>query len=304
MKSLTTLLFFLLITGTVYSQFYCDYNIDFEDTSQYFRIEIDTISNSENIWQIGAPQKAIFTSAYSVPNAILTDTANPYPVNDTSMFVVKHLSVCGGFQWSHTVILSGKYQIDSDTLNDFGTIEFSPDNGNTWVDLLTDTTYLNQGCYSWWSEEPTLTGKSPGWADFYAWVAGFGQVFNIQPFDTVQYRFRFISDSVQTNKDGLMYDNLHFEDWFEGIKNIQNQLVSKSFPNPTKDIITIEFENIDNSPFEVAVYNESGSKILLKKTTNQSSLELDLRHISAGIYYYRLTNLKSREISFGKIVKE
>lgn len=299
----TVLLIIVSISG--YSQNYWYYNISFEDTSQFFRLKIDTVSNPNNIWQIGEPQKTIFTSAYSIPNAIVTDTINPYPVNDTSRFVVKHVSDwLGGFQWPHTVILAGKYQVNSDTLNDFGMIEFSPDNGNTWIDLLTDTLYLNQRCYEWWSPKPTLTGNSPDWTDFYVWVAGFGPVFNIQPGDTVQYRFSFISDSIQTNKDGLIYDDLHFEDWAEGIKTIKKQFDTKTYPNPTSGKVEILFLNENNEIFELTLFDSNGRSILIKRTTNKNSIELDLKNYDSGIYVYKLFNQGNKTMSIGKILKQ
>jgi len=45
-------------------------------------ITIDTQAN--NIWQVGKPAKSQFNSAYSIPNAIVTDTLHPYPSNITS----------------------------------------------------------------------------------------------------------------------------------------------------------------------------------------------------------------------------
>ena len=304
MKKITTLLLVLLsITG--YSQAYWAYNIDFEDASQLFRLEIDTVSNPNNIWQIGEPQKTIFTSAYSVPNAIVTDTINPYPVNDTSTFVITHVSAyLGGFQMPHTVILSGKYQINSDTINDFGTIEFSPDNGNTWVDLLTDTFYQNEGCYEWWSEKPVLSGNSNSWTDFYVWVAGFGPIFDIQPGDTVQYRFTFVSDDVQTDKDGLMFDDLHFEDWSEGISTIKAQFNSKIYPNPTSGNVEIQFDNETNETFEFTLFDSYGRSALTKRTTNRNLIELDLGNCNSGIYLYKLLNRSDKTVSFGKIMKQ
>jgi hypothetical protein len=59
------------------------------DTIHQKLIEIDTINYKRNNWQIGKPNKAKFTSALSIPNAIVTDTTNPYTANDTSVFVLK-----------------------------------------------------------------------------------------------------------------------------------------------------------------------------------------------------------------------
>ena len=201
---------------------------------EFFRLETDTVSNPDNIWEIGHPDKTIFNSACSEPNVIITDTSNTYPINDTSVFIVKHVSDwSGGFQLHHTVILQGKYQVNCDTLTDFGKIEFSPDNGLTWVDLINDEEYYEMNCYDWWTEKPVLTGNTTAWAEFRVWVAGFGPVFDIQPGDTVLYKFSFISDAVQTNKDGLMYDDFRFEDYAETIEKMNNNPDLIVFPNPT-----------------------------------------------------------------------
>ncbi|MBN2668164.1 MAG: hypothetical protein JXR60_02945 [Bacteroidales bacterium] len=122
---------FLSYSVVTYSKSYDNYTIDFDN--QYFldRLVIDTVYNPNNIWQIGSPQKNTFVSVYSIPKVIVTDTINSYPNNDTSQFVIKYVSdELGGVQWPHTVILAGQYQVNSDTLYDFGMIEFSPDNGN------------------------------------------------------------------------------------------------------------------------------------------------------------------------------
>lgn len=301
MRKISTLLL-IIVSITGYSQYYGDYNINFEDTSQFFRLEIDTISNPNNIWQIGEPQKTIFTSAYSVPNAIVTDTINVYPDNDTSRFVIKHVAD-GGFEMPHTVILGGKYQVDSDSLTDFGIIEFSPDNGITWIDLLTDTIYQNQGCYEWWGPEPILTGTSNGWTNFYVWLADFGPVFDIQFGDTIQYRFTFISDSIQTNRDGLIYDDFHFEDWMEGIQKIKNDFNSKVFPNPTSDKITVEFKNPSNAIHELTILSSSGQNIISKKYSDQNLITFDLKNMTRGIYYYKLKNQNNGQVSIGKIMR-
>ena len=46
-------------------------NIYFETTDSLLKIDTNLIGN---IWQIGTPSKTFFDSAYSVPNAIVTDT--------------------------------------------------------------------------------------------------------------------------------------------------------------------------------------------------------------------------------------
>ncbi|HEY9187995.1 MAG TPA: T9SS type A sorting domain-containing protein [Ignavibacteria bacterium] len=304
----TQILFlFLFITVVSFSQSSYDnnYNLSFDDTSVFFKIQKDTIHHLHNIWQIGKPNKQIFLNAYSAPNVIVTDTVNAYPINDTSVFVIKNISDClGGFQWPHTVILSGKYYVNSDTLNDYGTIEFSPDNGNTWINLITDTIYSMYHLYEWNTQKPVLTGNSNGWVDFYVWVAGFGPFFNIQPGDTVQYRFSFISDSIQTNKDGLMYDNFHFEDWAEFIeKHMVDEIELKLYPNPTNAYFTIEIFNNVNSNYNFDLYDQDG-QIVLRKEFHQVNITIDIKSLKNGIYVYKLIDLESDCTSYGKIIKE
>lgn len=304
MKTFTTLLFTILI-GSVYSQGF--WNLDFEDTSQFFRLEIDTHSNHHNVWQIGTPQKTVFTSAHSIPNVIVTNTLNPVSANDTSVFYLKHVRD-NVFMPYHYFSLSFWYQMDGDS-TDFGTIEISPDTGHTWINILTqDTTFQ----MNWYSPKPTLTGSTNGWQSFdldmMTWASDDDTINPSFPIlmtaDTILFRFTYITDSSSTPHDGWMIDDFSVVDLYEGINTIQNQIVSKSFPNPTLDIVTIEFENIDNSLHEVTVFNEKGQQILLKKTTNQSKFELNLKSLYSGIYYYKLINLRNNQISFGKIVKE
>ena len=129
----------------------------------------DTISNPNCIWQVGQPDKNTFSSAFSGNNVIITDTINPYPINDTSSFVIKH-QVGGGYLMgggASYVALSGRYKVNSDTLNDYGKIEFSPNNGVDWVLISDDTTSVNN-----WENWPrinsiiTLTGETTEWNYF------------------------------------------------------------------------------------------------------------------------------------------
>jgi hypothetical protein len=290
---------YLIISISSYAQW--AYKIDFEDPDQLYKLEIDTISHANNIWQVGRPQKNLFTSAYSFPNAIVTDIINVYPPNDTSSFIFKHIAR-DGFTMPHTVILSGKYRVNSDTLKDYGTIEFSPDNGGTWINLITDTFYSNRGFYYWESTKPTLSGNSSDWEDFNIWLAGLGPVFNIRDGDTVLYRFTFISDSIQNYKDGLMFDDFYFQDWSEGINEFQNQFLSKAYPNPASGLITIEFENEDNSTHLITIYNCMGQSIIENKSTEEDFMEIDLSNYNSGIYFFKLAKIRNWEMSSGKII--
>jgi len=103
--------------------------------------------------------KNVFSEAQLSTNAIITDTINPYPINDTSVFTVIH-KVNLALAHKGKMALSGHYKVDSDSLKDYGLIEYSPDNGITWLDMINDE------LFDWSSDKPVLTGSSD-WSYFY-----------------------------------------------------------------------------------------------------------------------------------------
>ena len=276
----------MLFSVASFSQSSSFYTLDFEDTAALHHLRIDSVSNLNDIWQVGAPQKTIFTNAYSNPNVIVTDTIIPYPINDTSSFTI--VNVAGdGFTYPHTASLIGEYSVNSDTLTDFGTIEFSPDNGTSWYDIINDTFITNHiNLQQHWI---SLTGNSNGWQQFYVNLAPLGPLFNIQLGDTVLWRFTFISDSIQTNKDGLMFDNLYFEDYVEGIPEIQNDNLISISPNPTSNELRIYKSNVSDSQ-KVQVLNYRGQ--VLYDNSNFIGDMIDIRQLPNGIYLLKYAATK------------
>ncbi|MBI1287628.1 MAG: T9SS type A sorting domain-containing protein [Flavobacteriales bacterium] len=304
----------LLILSSVFSygqdypcyggfSFWGGYTISFEDTVCGFQFSEESPTDTINIWQIGHPNKTVFTSAYLGSKAIVTDTALPYPINDTSSFVIMN-GTGYGFEYGNTVVLAGKYYVNSDSLNDYGIIEFSPDNGTTWIDLINDTVYSQSpnSLYYWYSEKPVLTGNSFGWNEFWVNLAGFKNEFEIQLDDTVLYRFTFISDSIADTLDGLMFDDLHFEDWAEGIEEQKFQnLSSKAYPNPTSSSLTIEFDNTRNQLFQLNIFDALGRVIYSKSATDQR-ISVPTDGLNSGIYHYTLTNNELSRRASGRFV--
>ena len=178
-------------------------------------LTIDLNSNPTNLWQIGPPQKLTLNNSWSIPNVIITDTINTYPINDTSSFIIE----CAALQSSSSVNwlnfnLHFRYFVDSDSLSDFGIVEFSPDNGLTWIDLINNPAY---SAYLEWivnnnvGELPVLTGTSSGWIEALVNMRPLGVYLDIQPGTIFKWRFTFISDEIQNNRDGLMFDNISIE---------------------------------------------------------------------------------------------
>lgn len=244
MKNIVLIMSLLLVISFSFGQGF--WGINFEDTSTIKRIWIDTIADSNNIWQIGKPNKVNFTSGYSPSNVIVTDTAYTYPVNDTSSFSIVHLASYGWENAYPWVNIGGWYYVNSDSLTDFGYLDFSPNHGINWYWADSSKGFCNWGGPE---EIPVFTGNSNGWKHFNYCL----QVpYAVSLDDTILYRFTFISDSIQTNKDGLMFDDLYFEDWIEGIQEFTNSNLISIYPNPANENISIEYlKSIDKKSIQV-----------------------------------------------------
>lgn len=260
--------------------------IDFETNpcweASYYNL---TILGSNNIWQICRPNKSIFDSAYSTPKAILTDSTGSYPVNNTSSFIIKFIK----YPYCECApVIGGWYKFDSDTLKDYGRIEFSLDHGVTWLNALSDTV-IPDG--EWWGPKPVLTGRIHQWRAFHA------VLWNYNLNDTLYYRYTFVSDSIQTNQEGWMLDNLALIDHTEGVQDIVSRDEISIFPNPTYGTISIDSKNV-TSEMDVSVYNIQG-QLLLEQTIYKSKGDINISGFDQGIYMVKVlsrNNYRARMI--------
>jgi hypothetical protein len=265
------------------------WNFDGGQTPYDYLLKIDTISYPNNIWQIGVPQKTVINSAYSSPNVIITDKINPYPPNDTSVFIFKHIDQ-GGYSTPHSAELAGYYKVNTDSLNDYGTIEISLDHGTTWINLITDTAYSSY--YQWFTPKPTLTGNSNGWVNFWVRLADLGIPFNVNWGDTILLKFTFISDSIADTLDGLAYDNFQFCDGAEGIEEMLNDNLIVVYPNPTTDFLYI---NRRTNPMTETIQIFSYTGQLLFEDNNFISKTIDIKklNLTDGLYFLKYSDTKN-----------
>jgi len=246
------------------------------------KIYRDTVENPDCIWQIGAPQKPVLDSARSPVNVIITDTVNSYPPNDTSSFIIMQIVDYGWYTPAPIDVpphLAGFYYVDSDTLTDYGTIEISADSGQTWINVLTDTQYnFFPQCGNCNFKKPVLTGSSGAWKLFIISFRDFAMNNPIDPGDTVYLRFRFISDSTQTNRDGLMYDDFYMRDVWLGIPDPGKVQALTLWPNPATDLVNLETEPGDL----VAVYRDG--KRIVTGIAKESTTSFSIRTWIPGTY--------------------
>lgn len=290
----------IFYVNNIFSQQPCvNFCLSFDDTLCHTHLVIDT-ANTANIWQIGRPQKPLFDSIPSnfSPKAIITDTVNYYPINNNSVFTIWTIADMGDYYGFRSFF--GMYNVQTDSLNDYGSIEISPDNGTTWINLL-DTAY--SASFVWYGSQPVLTGNSNGWQSFEVLLTDLGSTFNIQIGDTLKYRFTFKSDAVSENLGGLMFDYLCFHDFVEGVTETRfKNIKSNVYPNPSNNTFTIDFDNPNSDTYEISVYDIHSKLVFSQDNIVDNRFILNAQLLKQGTYYFKLTNIKDRKRCWGKLV--
>lgn len=273
-----------------YSQYF-----DGADTAVSNSILIDFGSDTNNIWQIGPPQKPLFNNAASVPNVLITDTINFYPMGDTSRFVAK---VYNDWYPFGIMALQWKQKLDFDTTYDGGIVEFSIDQGTSWQNV-----YNNPYVYSYYGfdlqnidtlpgSEVGFSGTDTNWRDIWlcfdmSWMSNFP--------DTLYFRFSSISDSVDNLKEGWMIDNMlaHLT-MIHTITEIEQSEYIRVTPIPANKTINIQTKKLDE--YHVIEHMElinSNGEIVDKYGLCPTKFFINVENQPNGIYFLNIkTNIK------------
>jgi hypothetical protein len=262
--------------------------------------DIHILNTTGNLWQIGKPQKSFFDSAYTGTNAILTDTINSYPANDTSSFV---LTIRNTYTTSCKTCMAFWHKYDMDTIGDKGIIEGSYDGGNSWVELNdTFTISSSSSMFSWNNDvhqingnytthEPIIKGKSDGWIQSsfcWQWYIPVRVDTVVLNPDSLLIRFTFISDSVIKNKEGWMIDNIvsSAADWSEcsGIKENSRETDFSVFPNPFS-LQAIVKPTVPLKKAVVTVYNSFGQTVKQMNDISGETTVVSRDNLPAGLYF-------------------
>ena len=106
----------------------------------------------------------------------------------------------------------------------------------------------------------------------------------------------------------LNSDNFLASNWMVSSQSLSTADVEATsqqiivYPNPTKGLLTIEFDFSNTEPLEFRIYNSLGQSVgdfQLKS----SNLQINLSHLNSGFYYYNIKN-KGVVISRNKIIKK
>lgn len=272
-----------------------DYMNGYWDTNNSYLI-ID--SSQTNIWEIGKPSKANYfidtSSNYNI--AIITDTLNPYPINNESYFDIYI------YQTYYTGCMSFDFKIDCDQ-TEGGYILFSSDMGLTWVNYLdeqavSNNSYFNNTLvvYDGTGSSTTypITTLSNGELGFtghsdsiqHIKVEYIEEQVKISTNDTLMFRFVFYSDSVDTGKEGWLIDNINIYSSFSTMGGIEeNNSQFNIYPNPVRKDLTVKsYQPI----IGYRIYDISG-KIIQSKDSNVVQV-ITLKNTPPGVYFIEVYN--------------
>lgn len=272
-------------------------NFDGNDTDPYNSVMIIQDTSATNVWQIGPPQKAIFDSAFTAPNAIMTDTINYYPMGVNSSFYayVQHLQWYYGinaFRWMQ--------KLDIDTAYDGGIIEYSLDSGNTWVNVINNPYVYNFYGYDTANIDTLVTGEyafsgtDTAWRDI--WLC-FDQSYMFNH-DSVVFRFRLVSDSVDNQKQGWMIDNMrvHMTYIHTVAKTAEQAYKMKVYPTNTTGRVQIEGEKINEYyVIEHMQLLSADGKMVKEYGLAPVKFYIDIADQPDGMYYLKIKTNKRTE---------
>jgi hypothetical protein len=273
-----------------------------------------------NIWQIGTPRKIWLDEAYSPPKAIVTDTINPYPPGNSSSFsFVIDSSQIFPYSGRLATYFSFIHRYETDTINDYGTIEASVDGGITWCNLS------DYDCFSgnipgpvWWEPDSSITshlvyphperisGKSDGWIFsrfHFDYAIGKGQE-PAFPFDSIIIRFTFTSNSSSAGNEGWLIDNIITgvcDIFVSAPVRLKDDAAVTVSPNPVTERSVIRWP--DNKPggSEITIYDETGRIVRKVKEGADDGVILSGSDFFPGIYFIKIQNGTERPL-FGKFV--
>jgi len=313
MKYKTRCFLLLIMAGLIHPSFaQSSYDsVSFEVATT--EIVIDTTAG--NLWQIGTPQKTVFDSAHSGTKAMLTDTLNDYPPNDTSSFTY---IIRNPYTQTCRTCMEFWHRYDMDSIGDQGNIEASYDGGDSWL-LLKDTFNVQtSGSYFQWEPDfYSINGKlsphklitsgvSDGWIkSTVCWQWFFGVTIDtiiLMP-DSLMIRFTFISDSIENNQEGWMIDDIVTSTGPEdcsGIEENQTREKVSIYPNPYSTSTTLKTD-LDLKNATLTLFNLYGQPVKQILHIFGYTVTWQRDQLSGGIYFLRLTE-GNKIITIEKVV--
>lgn len=278
---------------------------DGPDTMACCAIFIDLDTSASNIWQIGKPNKAIFDGAFTIPNVIVTDTINFYPIDNSSSFTFT-ISDLTEYTFGGILALQWTQKLDLDENLDGGFVHYSIDGGDSWVNTFNDPYVYNFYGYDEDNKDTLIDGRvafsgtDTNWRDI--WLC-----FDISWLtltDSIQFKFTLESDSIDNNREGWMIDNFFVHPtWFHTIDENEQANYIDVFPNPTNGILNIRAKkSTDFHIIESIQISDDQGNLVKEYGLSPTYFHIDLSDLPAGVYLVKIqTNIKTETF---KVIRE
>ncbi len=109
------------------------------------------------------------------------------------------------------------------------------------------------------------------------------------------WSFTFASEAFDNDLTQECYDAI-----IDGIDEIET-VKTALYPNPAVNYATLSFENNGGELFYLNVYRTNG-QVVLTGTTEESSMQMDVTSLPAGVYVYTLINQQASKTAKGQLV--
>jgi hypothetical protein len=273
--------------GRIIGEDSCDFASPCAITQSY-NVETNTWTRTDN------SEKIILKSGYDDSFALVTDTATYYRTNSNSSFIVSKNT---GENYNYTdanFMLSFYYKMNSDPGKDGGFIEVSFDNGQTWKNIVYDSTNMEstQPVFglNLYTREQMLFNGQPGFSgDITAWTfveVPLTMFVLLKKPRAVSFRFTFVSDSIPDEKEGWAIDNIKLSSvYIPGGLNKLNTTSSifTTSPNPCVNELQIT-ANTGQLTGSLSIYSIEGKLLRTKILDNIHSTDLEVKELPAGMY--------------------
>lgn len=287
-----------LIFSSARSQYQLAQYFDGDDTLVVNSIIINIDPDTNNIWQIGSPQKVIFDSANTLPNAIVTDTINLYPINNKSVF---SFNANNATSLPGIVALRWTQKLDMEFQKDGGYVEYSIDSGNTWINVLTDVNAYNVYGFDTLNVDTlpdgttAFTGKDTLWKD--VWVCYLSSYFDTAK--SLTFRFTFQSDSVDGLDEGWLIDNMLLQKTiFHTVGKVDPEKSFLVYPTIASDMINVSTGDNNLDIGNIILTNVQG-KVVRHLKNKKQKVTIDVADLPPGTYYlsvYAGSKLEAHQI--------
>ena len=243
-------------------------------------------------WQIGAPSKPIFTSAWNPPNALVTDTIQPHAANVTCY---AEFTATFTQAWDYPGrSIQFRHRLDMDSLESLAWLEHSGPWTSDWVragvvqnELA--ALYPPEGAL-WTDSGFVFSGTNTEWADA---TVDLHCLAVVAPDDgerqggngTVRLRFVFKGNGNPNGRDGWMIDDVRVSTLYcFGSVDEHGRASISVHPNPATDRVRFDGLPAGPGPFELEVIDAAGRNVSSGLSLPGPQAELDVSHLDPGHY--------------------